>query len=576
MNTAEYLIKRLEQLGISDIFGVPGDYNFNIIYAVQNNPETKWIGCTNELNAGYAADGYARQKGYGAIITTYGVGELSAINAIAGSYAENVPVIHIVGVPSSQNIETNKLIHHNVNPPQPYNFYNAYKSVTSGAVFLDKNNVVSEIDRILKIFIKEKSPVYIAIPDDVATQEVQISNPDELWDWTSDRLTLEEAATLILNKINSSIVPVILSDVLIKRFNAVNEFKSFVEESGIPVTNLQMGAGIIDESYEKNLGTYLASFGNKCAEDYINNTDCLISIGTIYADINSCGMKIPFDINSHIAIYGTHCYINGKKYENVKMSELLLKLSNEIKKREFKVEKEKSENLKTETKNSPITLKYVYKRLQEFLKKDDIFFAETGSVPFGAANMILPDGIDLEEQLLWCSIGWATPAAFGAAIARPSQRVVLLTGDGAHQMTALEVGNMFRYGVKPIIIVLNNSGYTIERVLSGEPENEFNEIASISYSKFVRIFNGDVWASRVLKEEDFDKALRVTQIMDKLCYIEVIVDKADTPELLDKQISLKGNKPIKAVPVPEESGNRQFEPEKIYATTIHAGLKEYE
>ena len=93
MNAAEYLVKKLEELGVNDFFGVPGDYNFNLLYAVENNPKTNWIGCTNELNAGYAADGYARVKGYGAIVTTYGVGELSAINAIAGSYAEYFPVV---------------------------------------------------------------------------------------------------------------------------------------------------------------------------------------------------------------------------------------------------------------------------------------------------------------------------------------------------------------------------------------------------------------------------------------------------------------------------------------------------
>ena len=113
MKTADYLIKKLEEFGINDFFGLPGDYNFNILYAIENNPNTNWIGCTNELNAGYAADGYARQKGFGALVTTYGVGELSSINAIAGSFAENVPVISIVGVPSSKNIDNTTLLHHN-------------------------------------------------------------------------------------------------------------------------------------------------------------------------------------------------------------------------------------------------------------------------------------------------------------------------------------------------------------------------------------------------------------------------------------------------------------------------------
>ena len=113
MNVAEYIVKKLEELGVNDFFGLPGDYNFNILYAIENNSNTRWVGCTNELNAGYAADGYARLRGYGALVTTYGVGELSAINAIAGSMAENVPVVHVVGLPSTQSIEKKTLLHHN-------------------------------------------------------------------------------------------------------------------------------------------------------------------------------------------------------------------------------------------------------------------------------------------------------------------------------------------------------------------------------------------------------------------------------------------------------------------------------
>ena len=156
MNTAEYLVKKLEELGVNDFFGLPGDYNFNILYAIKSNPNTNWIGCTNELNAGYAADGYARQRGYGALVTTYGVGELSAINAIAGSYAENVPVIHIVGVPTTKNIENKTLLHHNFRKINTQAYVKAAAEVVETTAFLNRDNAKIEIDRLLKIFVKEK------------------------------------------------------------------------------------------------------------------------------------------------------------------------------------------------------------------------------------------------------------------------------------------------------------------------------------------------------------------------------------------------------------------------------------
>lgn len=170
ITVSDYLISRLASLGVEEFFGLPGDYNFNIIESVENNPKTNWVGCTNELNAGYAADGYARIKGYGALITTFGVGELSAINAIAGSMSEFVPVVKIVGVPDTKYIEQNALIHHNLNTPDYHAFIKAYSNVVETAAFLNEQNAKEEIDRALNVLINEKKPVYIAIPMDICNK----------------------------------------------------------------------------------------------------------------------------------------------------------------------------------------------------------------------------------------------------------------------------------------------------------------------------------------------------------------------------------------------------------------------
>ena len=530
MNTAEYLIKNLEELGISDFFGLPGDYNFNLIYAIQENPDTEWIGCTNELNAGYAADGYAREKGYGAIVTTYGVGELSAINAIAGSYAENVPVINIVGAPSTRILEEKQVVHHQFSNPEPYAFAEAYKTVTQTTAFLTRDNAKIEIDRVLKTFVKERKPVYICIPEDIAVLE--ISDKEANYNWISERKTLKTVAEKISEKIKKSERPIILADVLAKRFNAIRELVLFAEKSEIPVTNFVMGTGIFDFDYRNYLGTYLAEYGNPYAKKYLETTDCLIAVGPIYSDFNSLGFKLPYKIDSQVAIYGTYTYVDGVKYENVKMSDVLRELTELVETREYDFVKseigyEKSENIE------PLNSEFIYSKIQEYLKEGDIIYAEAGLIPYGMFGVKLPERTEFNIQGLWCSIGWATSAAFGAGVAKPDSRVVLITGEGAHQISALEVGNMIKLGLKPTIIVINNKGYTIERIISGKPENELNNIVNINYSKLARIFEGDVWSTRVETAEDFDKALRVTGIMKKLCYIEVCVDETDSPALAD-------------------------------------------
>ena len=579
MNTAEYLVKKLEELGINDFFGLPGDYNFNILYAVENNPNTNWIGCTNELNAGYAADGYARQRGFGAVITTYGVGELSAINAIAGSYAENVPVITIVGTPATKCIENKTPVHHNFYDPKPYAFEEAHKPVVATTAFLNRDNAKLEIDRVLKVFVKERRPVYIAIPLDIAAMEISTREVD--YSWISDKDTLDTVVNKILERIEKSERPVILGDALIKRFDARLEFREFVEKSGIPVTNFLMGNNLIDSDYENYLGMYFHKFRNPAAQKALEETDCLIAVGPIYGDLNSFGFNLPYKINSHMAIYGTYTYINGIKYENIKMSDVLEGLSAGIEHKNYEFEKPVIGYDKPSVPSGKLTSEYIYPRLQEFISDNDIVIAETGIIPHGMCQIKFPKNVEMHTQTLWGSIGWATPATLGVCLANPNSRVILITGEGSHQLTAMEIGNMLRRGIKPVIIVLNNGGYTVERVLSDSPDDKFNDIIQMNYAKFARVFEGEVWATRVTTEDDFDKALKVTQIMNKLCYIEICTDKMDMPQLTREVFGDSKSKAEKSsTTIPQTYCETKKEAEKLntnmnFETHVHQSLKEF-
>ena len=578
MNTAEYIVKKLEELGITEVFGLAGDYNFNILYAIEKNPNTKWIGCTNELNAGYAADGYARVKGYGALLTTFGVGELSAINAVAGAMAENIPLIHIVGTPSTKAIDKKILLHHNLQNANYKAFINAYENLVAATAFLTRDNAKMEIDRVFKTLVKEKQPIYIAVPMDIA--QMEISDKYVSCDWESNKETLTEVGIKISEKINSAKKPIIIGDSLIKRFDAKIEYKEFVEKSMIPATNFLMGTNLIDMDYEKFLGGYFGEIRNPIAHKYIKDTDCLIAVGPIYSDLNSFGFGIPHNLNDHIAIYGNYTYINGKRYDDVKMSDVLNVVTNQIKPKDVKIDRPNI-GYKYKTKeNEPLNSDYIYPRIQEFFKENDIVIADTGTVAHGLALTKFPENAQVEFQSLWGSIGWATPAALGANLAKPNSRVVLLTGEGAHQITAMEIGSMLRYGIKPIIIVLNNKGYTTERLLSKE-DCSFNDIVQINYTKFARTFVGDIWATKTETTEDFDKALKVTQIMNKLCYIEVCTESMDAPKLIKELIEYLKNKQekiIKQKSVHKEEDKYDFKSLKTnysnseYETVVHKGF----
>lgn len=539
IKVADYLVQELNKLGIKDFFGLPGDYNFNILYAIDNNPNTNWVGCTNELNAGYASDGYARVNGYGALVTTYGVGELSAVNAIAGSFAENIPVIHIVGVPATKFIRNNALIHHNFQHPDYYAFERIFSNVCETTAYLNEENAKEEIDRILSVFINTKRPVYVAIPIDIC--KLEIENKPKISMSQSDEESLNEAVKDAFKLIKSAKYPLILGDVLIKRFRAKEEFNKLLANSLYPVSNLLMGKGIIEAENPKYLGTFLSEYENINAYNALHESDCIISVGIVNSDLNTYRSGLPFKPADFIEIQGEYTIVKNKRYDNVLMKDVLNRLAEGIQARDIALPEKKPSFEKVtdeDAKDIELSVKYVFPRLQEFLKPNDIIFVETGIIPHGFAPTRLQKNTDVNTQTLWGSIGWATASALGGQMAAKDRRTILITGEGSHQLTASEVSTMMRNGLKPIIIVINNSGYTIERVLSDDPMDFFNDIAKWDYSKLPEVFEGEAWVAQAKTNLEFDKALKQAEIeqKNKLCYIELFTGKLDVPVLTEKII----------------------------------------
>ena len=362
---------------------------------------------------------------------------------------------------------------------------------------------------------------------------------------------LSAAVSHILELINDSKKPVIIADVLVERFLAVEEAKKFIEKSKIPVTTFLMGKGLIHSDYEGFIGTYLGKYENQSVYEYVNNSDCVMSIGVIYSDLNTFGFDIGFNPSDNIQIFGTYTIVENYKYENILMADVLQALYEQITPKKIAVpQREKTFFVSKSNTDEKLSAKYIFPRFQDFLLPDDIVFSETGIISYGVAAMDLPKGANLYNQVLWGPIGWATPAAFGASIAAKDKRVVLLTGEGSHQLTACEISSMMRYGTKPVIIVLNNDGYTIERLLSDDPMDEFNEIAQWNYSKLPEVFTGDVWTAQARTNNEFDSVLTEAkeQQKTKMCYIEIFADKMDIPDLTKKIIECKlTNKAAKTV-----------------------------
>ena len=525
MTVIEYVLSRLKAIGVGDVFGVPGDFSFPINDAICHSKEVKWIGCCNELNAAYAADGYARVRGVGAICTTYGVGELSALNAIAGSYAERLPVFHLVGMPNSSAQESRLVMHHTLGNGEYDLFYRMTEPVVCARAIMTPQNVVMQTERLIAEALYRRRPAYMAFPADLADQpvlgaparsfEMPQSNPDSLAAATEAiARALEEAGTAC-----------VLPGVLLARTGLAGAMQQVIEHTGLPFATMFWDKSVIDEQHPQHMGMYDGALLNEHVRGFVENCDRVLMVGTIMSDFNSGAYTAKIDPEKIIRISNHRVHIGRKVYGNVELRDILAALLKALPKRDWKRIAPVGPDPITGSGDDAITAAALYPRWERFLRPNDILMAETGTASMGMGFTRMPAGATFYNQTLWGSIGWATPAAFGAAVAAPDRRVVLITGEGAHQFTAQEISQFPRYGLKPVIFVLNNNGYLIERLLCKEPAIEYNDISQWNYAALPKALGCEGWyTARAATCGELDAALEAASNAPNGAYVEVVTD----------------------------------------------------
>ena len=546
ITVGDYLLLRLVQIGVKHIFGVPGDYNMEFLDRIVLNEKLKWIGTCNELNASYAADGYARINGIAALVTTFGVGELSAINGIAGAYAEYVPVVAITGSPATKKQSYGAPLHHTLGTGDFTMFAGMFEKVTAAQASLTPENATAEIDRVLSVCLLKKQPVYINLPMDVASHEVAAPSGEFMPPvFQSDRATLDEAVDVSVRLLEKAEKPVILADIGVDRYRLHNELRSLLAATGYPYATLSMGKALLEETHPQYIGIYNGAVSDNYVRRRIEQADCVLSIGTYLTDFNTGKFSAQLDPGRTIEVHGQYLKIKRALYNNVAMQDFLPALSKQLKHRDASLLdiKPAKENLDAGFTTSfqpnsaaPIKQERFWQRLAHFLKEDDIVVAEIGVAFFGALLVPFPKGTTFVGQLLWASIGYSLGAVLGCAIAAPNRRSILLIGDGSFQMTAQELSTLLRYDLKPIIFLINNDGYTIERDIHGE-KMPYNDIQRWNYHKLPEVFGNNSWSAKVSTEAELETALqKAEQNRDCLAFIEMVIDKMDNPENLLKML----------------------------------------
>ncbi|AJA46540.1 alpha-keto-acid decarboxylase [Clostridium pasteurianum DSM 525 = ATCC 6013] len=535
LTVGRYLFNCLNSEGISEIFGVPGDYNFTLLDNLEKDERINFVGCRNELNAGYAADAYARIKGLSVMITTFGVGELNACNAIAGAYSEYVPIVHIVGAPKTMVQMEHRKMHHTLMNGDYSVYENIYKNITAYTAVITKDNAQIEIPTAIKIAKEMKRPVYLVIAIDVVDQPVTKREINLLKPQTNQN-SLQLALDNIKQVINRAQKPVLLPDIMVSRYNLQSVVESLADKMDIPVATMMAGKGSFNESHKNYIGLYAGRWGSLEVKDFVEGCDCILAVGPIWSDYNTGSFSAQLNPVNIIEIQPNYVKVGMSLYENVLMEDLLNELVKIVEKKSVPIPNIKriyNENNNING-NDQITSVYYYPKLQNFIKENDIVIVESGSLPLGMAEVRLPKSVTYICQYNWGSIGYATPAAFGACVADRNRRIVLFTGDGSIHLTAQELSSIIYNGCKPVIFLINNKYYTIEAYLNAPKTTEYNNIPVWDFQKLIEAFGGNAYTARVNTNEELDKAIEEIEIQgkDKMCFIEINADKMDVPEIV--------------------------------------------
>ncbi|MEU6773244.1 alpha-keto acid decarboxylase family protein [Streptomyces sp. NPDC046759] len=536
----DYLLARLTEIGVRHVFGVPGDYNMAFLDHIMEHDRISWVGNANELNAAYAADGYARVNGAGALLTTYGVGELSAINGIAGAYAEYVPVIHIVGAPSTAAQQARALLHHTLGDGDYRHFVRAHAEVTVAQAYLSTGNAIAEIDRVLATSRRERRPGYLVLPTDVAAspaeppaQPLPVPAPEtsarELARFTdAARAMLAEADTLGL-----------LADFLADRFGVRAELAELVAAGRIPNATLSMGKGVLDESARTFVGTYCGAASSERVLAAVEQADVLLSVGVRFSD-STTAFSHRVDAARTIDVQPFATHIGDQVFAPLPMRDAVRALTAVLAEsgRSWArpdLPPASADRLAGDaSRDSTDALRHatLWPAVQSFLREGDTVVAELGTSLFGAQAMRLPAGATFIGQPLWASIGYTLPAALGAQLAAPGRRTILLIGDGSAQVTAQELGTHLREGCTPIVLLLNNGRYTIENVLHGG-ERRYNDIPRWNWRLLPAAMGGESAVTlRASTPAELSTALARAADPADLVLLEALLPPSDVPDVL--------------------------------------------
>ncbi|KAF8810967.1 putative pyruvate decarboxylase 2 [Phlegmacium glaucopus] len=567
ISIGSYIVRRIEEQGVKSMFGVPGSLLAKFLDIVEKSNIT-WVGECNELNAAYAADGYARfRRGLGVVTTTIGVGELSAINGIAGSFAEELPVLHIVGQQETDHQEQGLNTIHTLGDGRYDAFAKSAIPYTCSQLLLSKTDlglgvVDAKIDQLIVDCISKSRPAYLALPSDLVDEIIithrlnhKLCVEEVKIDADAEQAAIDHIYRRFEDAFSGEVKDnvVVIADVSISRHHCKKEAAEFLSVTNLPVYGTPLGKTVVDETSERYGGIYVGDLSSADVKQKVESAKLVLFIGPLHTDFNTGKFSYNIKEERSIKIHFNRTEVGFATYTRTGMKALLPKLAQRLKdfseKSSQLVVPEFKNKKVVDTPDVDIKHEWLWWRVGGWFQEKDLIITESGSVSYGVIDLALPKDSALLAQKLWASIGWSMGATHGATLAHlelqgdAATQTILFIGDGSLQMTVQELSSMIRSDIKPIIFVINNGGYTIER-LQHNIEGEYHNIVTWDYGKLLKVLSSEksvpTQTYRVTKEEELGNLLDTEKIRDKGCLqlVEVVVVRDDAPPALLRALGL--------------------------------------
>jgi indolepyruvate decarboxylase len=530
-----YLATRFSQIGLKHHFAVAGDFNLVLLDELLKNKDLEQVYCCNELNCGYAAEGYARACGAGAAVVTFSVGGLSAINAIGSAYAENLPVILVSGAPNTNDRATEHLLHHTLATHDFSYQLEIAKKLTAAAVAVTSPiDAPHQIDYAIRTALRQRKPAYIEIACNIASAACAAPGPisNVIAEEPNDRESLEAAIAAAVEFLHNKRKPVMLIGTKLRAAGAEKQAVELAEALGCAVTVMAAAKSFFPEDHPQFAGIYWGEVSTDQAREIVDWSDAVICIGTIFNDYSTVGWT-AMPSGDILTADNDRVYLDGHDFAGVHLRDFLSGLARNAEKRdatmvEYKRIRSEPPRETPAQPDTKLTRTEIVRQIQSLISSDCTVIAETGDSWFNGMKLRLPDGARFEIEMQWGSIGWSVPASFGYAVGASNRRIIAMIGDGSFQLTAQEVAQMIRRKLPVIIFLINNHGYTIEVEIHDGP---YNNIKNWDYAGLIQAFNAEDGRGRGIHAtngRELAEAIKVAVANhDGPTLIECIIDRDD-------------------------------------------------